>query len=230
MQVLKTKWPMLIKYFWLVAVLVLGIGPIVHPYLSGISDVCCPDIYRRFLFDLLLFWAILGAIAVLVQGVLVVIFVKRNGFNSFAKYALLVLTVLVISTGLSYRQGIYSYGDKRVSAFPWGARVRLYRAGGSDQLRKEVVDILNSPMIDIPPEKWPHAIQDLGATHVDINREQETVNIVVKLARVFFPTDDFGFLFQKVETSHLDEEYFFSNSNGYRIWMLEDGVFFYQKW
>ena len=214
-----------VTHLWPFAVFFVGLFFVLSPYLDGIFDVCCPYLWRYYLSSIFFFAEmLLPIIAIIYLGVVLVIFLRKSQKAIMAKLFIPFISIVVI-------WGIFNtLGLHRIDFFPVGGELRLWLIDKPETIRLSAIELLSSDTQDeIRSENIPNDLRPLLITHAEIDREFKIVNTHIFTHALFGARGDFGYLFQEDGSRDSIDQYLLQTDYGYRLWELQDGIFFYQR-
>lgn len=216
-----------IKYSIIAFSIILSFGPTISPYLNGIGEVCCPILWRKYLFGGAFLLTGLGIATLVIYTIVFVISALRGRFNFRRPRSVLLLLLLLLFWVSTYAI-TSSYFSRWVSAYPLGAHLRLLWVGGSVIIKQDAIQLLEtSTEVNPAYESLPQSIRELGVTNVELDTKFETIRIDLTSSAIFASRQQFGFIVQNAsDDSIILYEHFLPNS--YRIWELEKGLYFFQ--
>lgn len=215
-----------IKYSIIAFSLILSFGPTISPYLNGISEVCCPILWRSYLFSGAFLLTGLGIVILIAYTIILIVGALKGHFN-FRRPLTLVLFLILILFWVSTFAVTSSYFSRWVSAYPIGAQLRLLRGGGSDIIKNDAIQLLEtSTEVNPVYESLPQSIVELGVTNVELDTNFRTIKIDLASSAIFASRQHFGFIIQKTNDNRTTIYENLPNSS--RIWELEEGFYFFQ--
>lgn len=238
-------------------VFISGVLSLFIPHMSGWADIVFPSIAHLTLF-LYFMWSLFLVFAFTCLGLsLVIAFVvgwpKRNKIVSLALMVVLLLIYQLVYTpgdiasdgaiplvaektlwGAESDDVVPLAVKKRIGAFPVGGQTRVFWAGGVDKVREDALLLLKTLPDEngfIPPDEWPDTLNRLGAVAIETDEAMQTVIMYIPRADYFDP-DVFGYLIRDGEVP--DPEILctsrFVGASGYRMWKIDEGLFFFEAW
>ena len=210
--------------------LIAGIASLFFPHISGWNEIVFPYFSEIWFFPYLL-WEILFA---LFLGLTIINFIALFFLKTSTKYIILafcfpvILIILFLRVYPNFSTGKYLGVDQRVSFFAVGGQTRILRAGGAERVRNDALLLLDEKTDDegfVSSASWSSSIKALRAYAIRIDKTTQSVIIYIPRANTFDP-DQFVYLItdnKKPTPSVLQ-------TDGYRYWELDEGVYFFQTW
>ncbi len=217
----------IIKYFIVGISIVFSFGPIVSPYLNGIGEVCCPNIWRNYLFGGAFLFTGLGIVTLSIYTLLFIIALIRGRYKNRKRLIILSTFLLAGFWGSSYIVSS-TYFNRLSSAYPIGAYIRLFGGGGSEKIRNDAIQLFEtSSEVNFDHESLPQSFKKLGATRVKLYKEVGTIRIDITSGSLYGSMRNFGFVIEKNQDSNL--LYFGEiQPNTTRLWKIDEGFYFFQ--
>jgi hypothetical protein len=211
-------------------VFVAGVASLFLPHFSGWLDVVFPAIAQYMLLPYL-FWGIFFSVAffLLLLHLLSLFFLKSSGRAKIIATSLLAgLIVLFLGIYPNFSTEKYLGSKQRVSFFAVGGQTRIAWAGGSEIIKNDALALLSQQTDEkgyVSRELWADSLKRLGVYWIRMDRETESVIVYIPRTELF-DAAQFGYLINNGETPEPEA----LKSRGYRLWKLDEGLYFFQLW
>jgi len=208
-----------------------GLFTLVAPHLYLWSFVALPSISIPLM--------ILGVFSLLIQKIFLVLTIlyALSAFilNKPTKIKMVSACFsAVLITGFFFSIGArldFRSGDP---AFLFGAKTRLFEAGGAEKVKTEALTFLAQQLDEdgyATSELRGGALKRMGVWSIKVDKEYQSVAVFIRAGNFMYDFDEWGYLFTDDKIPNID----FLKIDGYGLvityWKLTDGIYFFnRKW
>ncbi|NUM46376.1 MAG: hypothetical protein HUU38_16865 [Anaerolineales bacterium] len=209
----------------------IGLLSLFLPHLSGWSEIVYPSLAEHLLLPYFFWLPIFGLMLLLLLFHTYTTIKSPNSQKHKMTAGILSAGMIVLFFAVNptiFFTGEVQNTQQRIAFFAVGAQTRLTRAGGMEVIKQDALELLHQETDNegyVNDEIWTDALQKLGAMAIRTNPATESVIVYIPKAHIFDP-DQFGYLITN-RPPHPDILF---AKNGYRLWELGEGVYFFEIW
>ena len=212
-----------------VAILFAGIISLFIPHFSGWVDIVFPSIGIEILLPYILWKSFFVTALILLFLCVFASFAKKASRNTKFLFTSLMAVLIFLFIGIypNFATEKYLGSKQRASFFQVGGQTRIIWAGGAKIVRDDALLLLTQETDEkgfVSQDKWATSLKRLGVYWIRIDRETQSVIIYIPRTE-FFDSAQFGYLIpeeKEPKPNALDSKW-------YRLWELDDGVYFFQQ-